>query len=415
MASSRKESVVEATPKWLSIVGIGEDGLAGLGAGARRAITEAEFVFGGARHLDLAADAIDGEAKPWPSPFDATMAELVALRGRSVCVLASGDPFWNGVGATIARHIDADEYRVFPGPSAFSLAAARLGWALQDVETVSLHGRATSLIRPLLQHGARILALTSDGAAPDEIAGLLCSFGFGASRVHVLECLGGPSERIVPARVDELGQARFADLNIVAIEVRAGPDARTIPLAGALDDGLFEHDGQITKQEVRAVTLAALAPCRGELLWDVGAGSGSIAISWLLAHRSMRAIAVEKNADRAARIRRNADALGVPGLALVEGSAPGALGGLPTPDAVFIGGGGSGDGVTEAAMEALSPGGRMVANAVTLEMEAHLLALHARHGGTLTRIALSRAEPVGTMTGWRPAMPVTQWRWVKST
>ena len=386
MPSSKSADAGAATVKWLSVVGIGEDGLAGIGAAARVAIEAAEVVFGGKRHLSLSSAAIRGEARPWPVPFDAAMGAVVALRGRRVCVLASGDPFFHGVGVTLARHVSASEVDVFPAPSAFSLAAARLGWALQDIETVSLHGRPLSLLRPLL----------SDG-----------------SRVHVLEALGGDGESVHAFSADELAGHAFADLNVVAIEAKAGAAAAVVPLAGALDDGLFEHDGQITKREIRALTLSSLSPRRGEILWDIGAGSGSISISWMLAHPSLRAVAIERDRERAARIRRNAETLGAPGLKVVEGQAPDALAGLDRPDAIFIGGGGSRPGVIERAVEALSPGGRLVANAVTLEMEAVLLDCHARLGGDLTRIEVARAAPVGGMTGWRPAMPVTQWRWSK--
>lgn len=346
-------------------------------------------------------------------PFDAAMNDVIALRGRKVCVLASGDPFCHGVGVTLARHISASEFDVYPAPSAFSLAAARLGWALQDIEAISLHGRPLSLLRPLLSDGVRILALTSGSGSPVEIAALLSQHGFGSSRFLVLEALGGDREAIRAFNAGELEGHVFDDLNVVAIEVKASAAASVVPLAGALDDDLFEHDGQITKREIRALTLSSLSPRRGKRLWDIGAGSGSISIAWMLAHPSLSAIAIEKDGGRAARIRRNAMNLGVPGLTVVEGSAPDALAGLAAPDAIFIGGGGSHPGVIDRAIEALSPSGRLVANAVTLEMEAVLLDHHARLGGDLIRIEVARAGPVGTMTGWRAAMPVTQWRWSK--
>lgn len=412
MLSSASASVA-STAKWLSVVGIGESGVDGLAAEAQRAILEAEHVFGGARHLALAQPLIRGEARPWPTPFDSTMRDVRALAGQRVCVLASGDPFLFGVGATLARFVPASETAVFPSPSAFSLAASRLGWPLQSVETVSLHGRPIDLIRPLLHPGRRILALTSDEHGPAAVAQLLTKSGFGTSRITVLEALGGREERIRQALAQDFALMDILPLNVVALDVVADVGARILPLAPGRDDALFEHDGQISKREIRALTLSALAPRRGELLWDVGAGSGSISVEWMLADPSMRAIAIEANADRAARIRRNAEQFGVPGLKVVEGGAPDALRDLPAPDAVFVGGGGSEPGVMDAAMDALRPGGRLVANAVTLEMEAVLLALQARHGGRLLRIALSRAEPVGSMQGWRPALPVTQWSWVK--
>lgn len=403
----------ELNSRWLTVVGIGEDGVAGLGDEAKRRIAEAEFVFGGKRHLALIGSLAKGEARAWPTPFDADMRDVLALAGRKVCVLASGDPFFHGVGVTLARKVPSQEMRVIPAPSAISLAASRLGWALQDIETISLHGHPIDLIRPLLHPGTRILALTSDADAPVAIARLLAELDFGASRLTVLEALGGPNEKLRSARADDFDLADFNPLNVLALEIDSNPQARILPLTSGLADHLFEHDGQITKREVRAVTLSALAPRRGELLWDIGAGSGSVGIEWMLAHPSMRAIAIEADPVRAARIGRNASHCGVPGLVVIEGSAPKALARLDTPDAIFIGGGGSDAGVLGAAIKALRVGGRLVANSVTLEMETLLLSRHASLGGDLTRIALSRVTPVGSMQAWRPAMPVTQWSWVK--
>ena len=328
-------------------------------------------------------------------------------------MLASGDPFCHGVGAVLARHVDPAEMLVVPAPSAFSLAAARLGWPLPETTQLSLHGRSLDLIRPHLHPGARILALTSDGAAPAQIAGLLAKAGFGGSRFTVLEALGGARERIRSATAAAFDLGEIDDLNIVAIAVAAAPDARIIARAPGLADDLFEHDGQLTKREIRALTLSSLAPCRGALLWDIGAGAGSVAIEWMLADPSLRAVAIEHRSDRAARIRRNAAALGVPGLEVIEGAAPVALQGLAQPDAIFVGGGTSRPGLLDAAAAALRPGGRLVVNAVTLETEAVLIARHAALGGNLIRIAIARAGGVGGKTGWRPAMPVTQWTWVK--
>jgi len=400
--------------RWLSIVGIGEDGIAGLSAGARDLIQSADIVFGGARHLALAAPLIRGEAKPWPSPFSLAVGEVVGLRGRQVCVLASGDPFFYGVGGTLAAHVSPEETWVIPAPSAFSLAAARMGWAIPETILVSVHGRALDRIRPHLHPGARILALTSDADGPSALARLLTETGFGHSRLTVLEALGGDRERIRSATADGFDLSDMAALNTVAIEVTAAPGARILAYTPGLADDLFEHDGQITKREIRAMTLSALAPKRGELLWDVGAGSGSVSIEWMLADPSLRAIAVEARADRAARISRNAAAFGVPDLELIEGEAPAALAGLQTPDAIFIGGGATVPGVLETCIAALKPGGRLVANAVTLETESELIARHTALGGDLTRIAVSRADRVGNKTGWRSAMPVTQWSWKKS-
>lgn len=402
-----------ASPRWLSIVGIGEDGVEGLSPVARGLIGQAEIVFGGRRHLGLAAPLIRGAARPWPSPFDGAAGEVLHYRGRPICVLASGDPFHFGVGAVLVRHIAAQEMIVVPAPSAFSLAAARLGWSLAQTVLVSVHGRTLDLIRPHLQPGTRILALTSDGEGPVALARLLTQSGFSGSHVTVLEALGGPREHIRNTTAAGFDFGAVDALNTVAIDVVAAPDARVLARTPGLADALFEHDGQITKREVRAVTLSSLAPCRGELLWDIGAGAGSIAIEWMLADPSMRGIAFERRMDRAARIRRNAAAFGVPGLEIIEDAAPAALVGLATPDAIFIGGGASDAGVLDAAIEALRPGGHLAVNAVTLETEALLLARHAALGGELIRVAISRAGPVGEKTGWRTAMPVTQWVWTK--
>jgi precorrin-6Y C5,15-methyltransferase (decarboxylating) len=402
-----------ASPRWLSIVGIGEDGIEGLSTTARTLIGAAEIVFGGRRHLGLAAPLIRGAARPWPSPFDGAAEEVCRHRGRPVCALASGDPFHFGVGAVLARRIDAREMIVVPAPSAFSLAAARLGWSLPDTVLLSLHGRSLDLIRPHLQPGMRILILTSDGDGPAALAQLLTGIGFGKSRLMVLEALGGPRERIRKTSAAEFTFGSVDALNTVAIEVEAAPDARIAALTPGLPDELFEHDGQITKREIRAVTLSSLAPCRGELLWDIGAGSGSVAIEWMLADPTMRAIAIEARVDRAARIARNAAALGVPGLEVIEGTAPAALDRLPMPDAIFIGGGASNAGMLDVAARALRPGGRFVVNAVTLQTEALLLGRHSAFGGELIRLALSRAQPIGEKAGWHAAMPVTQWIWKK--
>ena len=397
----------------MSIVGIGEDGLDGLSPAARATIEQAEIVFGGARHLALAGAAVKGRAQAWPSPFERGIEMVLSLRGQRVCVLASGDPFLHGVGATLARHVPAGEMRAIPAPSSYSLAASRLGWPLAEATCLTVHGRALDLVRAHLHPGRRLLVLTSDGAGPGEIARLLTASGFGGSILHVLEALGGPRERARRASAAGFDLADIDPLNLVGIEVAAGEGARIIPLTPGLPDDLYEHDGQLTKREIRALTLAALAPRRGEVLWDIGAGAGSIGIEWMLADPSLKAVGIEERPERAARIRRNAASLGVPGLDVVEGRAPGALAGLPAPNAVFVGGGAGDDAVLEAALAALKSGGRLVVNAVTLETEALLIAQHASRGGDLTRLSVARAAPVGGLTGWRPAMPVTQWSWVK--
>jgi precorrin-6Y C5,15-methyltransferase (decarboxylating) len=302
---------------------------------------------------------------------------------------------------------------VMPSPSAFSLAAARLGWSVPDTTLISLHARALDLIRPHLHPQARVLALTSDAGAPAALAALLSGAGFGGSRLIVLERLGGRRESIRESLAERFDLDGIDPLNTVALEIRAAPGARVLARSAGLSDALFEHDGQLTKREIRAVTLSSLAPRRGELLWDVGAGSGSVGIEWMLADPSLRALAIEARADRAARITRNAAAFGVPGLSVVHGTAPGALAGLPPPQAIFVGGGGADPGVLDAVIAALAVGGRLVVNAITLETEAALLARRTRLGGDLIRLAVSRAEPMAGTTGWRPAFPVTQWIWFK--
>ena len=399
--------------RWLSIIGIGQDGVEGLSPVARSLISGAELVVGGARHLELAAQLIRHERLQWPSPLHDAFPAILARRGRPVAVLATGDPFNFGVGKQIAALVPADELLCVPQPSSFSLAASRIGWALQDAATLSLHGRAIEGLIRYLHPGARIIALSWDGSTPAKAAKLLVERGFGSSSLFVLEELAGPRERVTRHRADTFALAGVSPLNVIAIEVGAGPQSTVIGLSPGLDDDLFESDGQLTKREVRAVTLAALAPRQGELLWDIGLGAGSVAIEWLLRHPSLRAIGVEEREDRAARAMRNALALGTPDLQVVVGRAPDALAGLATPDAVFIGGGITDKGVFDVAWEALRPEGRIVANAVTLESETRLKEAFDQHGGELVRIEIGKAEKIGGFHGWRPAMPVTQWRAVK--
>lgn len=388
---------------WLSIIGIGEDGLAGLVPEARAALDSAATIVGGARHLAM----LGPTTRPtltWERPLGATIAKITALRGTPVAVLASGDPMWFGIGATLARHVPIGEMRIFPQVGAFSLAAARLGWSIADIACVSLHGRGIEHLALHLAPGTRVLALSQDGETPAAVGAFLTAQGYGDSKMTVLAHLGG-AETITRGRAGDR-RDRAPDLNVIALELVAGPDAAVLPLTGLPDDA-FTHDGQLTKQEIRSASVAALVPARGHLLWDVGAGCGSIAIEWMRA--GGRAIAIERDAVRVRLIRNNAASLGVPKIEIVHGAAPAALAGLESPDAVFIGGGLSDD-VIAPCWAALKPGGRMVANAVTIEGEAALIAARARRGGGLTRISVSRAEPVGDFLGWRPLMPVTQWR-----
>lgn len=396
---------------WLTLIGLGDDGWDGLSQLARAALRDATRVYGGARHAKLlAVNGID--VTPWPSPFHEGLETLLAARGTPTVVLASGDPMWFGIGATLARRLSPSEMTILPGQSSLSLAASRLAWPLQEVEIVSLHGRAIDSLRAHLFPGARLLCLTSNGQAVDAIADLLADEGYGASRLTVLEHLGGPRERIVTGTAESWDDA-VADLNVLAIEARAVRDTPLRARVPGLPDNAFRHDGKITKREVRAVTLARLAPVPGARLWDIGAGSGAVSIEWLRAARGTSAIALEPNDERRAVALANAAALGTPQLDLRSAAAPEGLDGLEPPDAVFLGGGLTAPGIVDAVYGALVSGGRLVANAVTLESEAVLLAAHARLGGDLTRIAISRASPVGGLTGWRPLMPVTQWSLVK--
>lgn len=393
---------------WLTLIGLGEDGAAGLSREAREALAEADIVFGGERHIALVG-TVPGELRPWPQPFRNALPMILAERGRRVCVLATSDPFHYGIGNSLSRAIPADEMRIIPQSSSFSMACSRMRWPQEECALVSLHGRTLYRIVPHLQPGARILALSWDETTPRAVAELMTSRGLGAARIVVMEALGGPSERIRETRADGFALDDIVPLNLIAVEIGEAREARILPLAPGLDEDWFAHDGQITKSEIRAITLSALAPRAGELLWDVGAGSGSVAVEWCQRHPRNRAIAFEARPERAERVARNALELG--GLSVtVEGGAPNALAGQEAPDAVFIGGGLTVEGLFEATWAALKPGGRLVANVVTLEGEAKLAALHAAHGGSLRRISIDRLVPVGGKHGWRPAMPVTQWR-----
>jgi len=392
---------------WLAIVGIGEDGLAGLSAAARTLVDTAEILVGGERHLAMVPSG-RAERLSWQRPFSDTIGAIAARRGRRVVVLASGDPSWYGIGAVLARHFPIGEMTILPHPGAFSLAAARLGWAIADCAVLSLHGRPLDTLRLHLAPHRRLLLLSEDGTTPRALAHLLTELGWGPTRLTVFEHLGGPREAVLCDEAQHWGERQSADLNTIALECRAGPEARPLSRLAGLPDDAFEHDGQLTKREVRATTLSALAPLPGERLWDIGAGCGSIAIEWLRAIEGGDAVAIERNPDRAAMIARNTAALGVPGLNLVTGTAPQALAGLDAPDAVFVGGGIADPELLPTAWDALRPGGRLVANVVRLAGERKLLDWQARHGGVLTRIAISHIAPLGMQETWRPLLPVTQ-------
>jgi precorrin-6B C5,15-methyltransferase / cobalt-precorrin-6B C5,C15-methyltransferase len=390
---------------WLTVVGIGEDGFKGLGKNARRALLGASRIFGSQRQLDLLPVCIRGERQLWPSPF--SLEPVLALHGEPVCVLASGDPMFFGVGASLARQLPGAEMLILPAPSSVSLAAARLGWPLQDVVTLSVVARPIAALNAHLFSGVRLLVLSNDGQSPAAIAALLRERGFGPSRLTVLEHLGGEAERRIEGVANGWNNCVIADLNLIAIECIAEPNTPRLSRLAGLPDSAFQHDGQLTKRDVRAITLARLAPVPGELLWDIGAGSGSIGIEWMRAHPSCRALAVEADEGRQLLIEHNRDALGVPGLQLIRGSAPQALTGLERPDAIFIGGGITREGVLETCWAQLKPGGRLIANAVTLQSEVTLMAWRERHGGELTRIHVAQAQPLGEFDTWRQALPIT--------
>ncbi|MFS1291039.1 precorrin-6y C5,15-methyltransferase (decarboxylating) subunit CbiE [Pseudomonas piscis] len=390
---------------WLTVVGIGEDGFKGLGRNARHALLGASRIVGGQRQLELLPACIRGERQLWPSPF--SLEPVLAQRGTAVCVLASGDPMFFGVGASLARQLPAEELLILPAPSSCALAAARLGWPLQEVVSLSLMARPLAALNAHLANGLRLLVLSNDRHSPAAVAGLLRERGFGPSRISALEHLGGPLERRIDGTADDWQDPAIADLNLLAIDCRASLDAPRLSRLAGLPDSAFAHDGQLTKRDVRAMTLARLAPMPGELLWDVGAGSGSIGIEWMRAHPSCRALAIEADAGRQQLIEHNRDTLGVPGLQLIRGSAPQALAGLERPDAIFIGGGVTRDGVLATCWERLKPGGRLVANAVTLQSEMTLMDWRQRHGGELTRIHVAQAQPLGEFDTWRQALPIT--------
>lgn len=402
---------------WLTVVGIGADGLDSLSPAARDLVANAQVLVGGARHLEM-AEGFTTERILIRTPLSDVMAEIARHRGRRVVVLASGDPLHYGIAVTLLDHFDSGEICVLPNVSSITLAGARLNWPRQSLTVVTVHGRPLETVHRYIQPGARLLILAHDGDTPARIAALLTLQGYGPSRVVALENLGGSDERLHEATAAAWVHPRGHDLVIVAVECRPGPQPISYAVTPGLPDEAFEHDGQITKREVRAVTLSALAPKAGQRLWDVGAGAGSIAIEWLRAAAAMEAFAIERDEIRADRIARNAATLGVPELAIVRGEAIEALHSLPIPDAVFIGGGLSSPGLIDACWDALPSGGRLVANAVTVDSEAVLTKHQRDHGGSLTRIAISRTEAMGGKAGapdgWRALAPVTQFCAVKA-
>lgn len=387
---------------WLTIIGLGENGPEGLSDASRKALAEADVIFGGPRHLELAGAGSKGQ--PWPVPF--SIAPVLALRGRKVAVLASGDPFWHGAGGSLARHLVAGEWVSHPVPSTFALAANHLAWKLEETLCLGLHAAPYARLRPLLGNGTRAICTMRDGAAPAELAEWLAAEGFGASQLTVMECLGGPRQKVRSA------PAQGFDLHDIQAPVAVAVEAaghEGLPQASGLADSLFASDGQITKRPVRALTLSALAPRAGELLWDIGGGSGSVSVEWCLAARGARAITFEPRESRLENIRANAAAFGLDHLMKpVLGKAPDVLDGFEKPDCVFIGGGGSQE-LLDHLWDILPEGTRLVANGVTLETETLLMQAHAARGGHLLKAEIAEAGPLGTMRDWRRARPVIQW------
>jgi len=386
----------------VTLIGLGEDGLAGLTDASRKALAEAEVIFGGPRHLSLCDAGARG--REWPLPF--SVEPVLEHRGRAVVVLASGDPFWHGVGGSLAQVLDPSEWRCFPAPSCMTLAAARLGWRLEEVTTMGLHAAPFEVLLPHLAEGARLMCTLRDGAAPAALAEYLTAQGLGASRLTVMEALGGPREVLREADAATFDLGGIAAPVVVAIAVSGGAGISHAP---GRDAALFAHDSQITKSPMRALTLAALAPRARELLWDVGAGSGSVSVEWCLAAPHAQSIAIEPRESRCENIIENARRFGLAGrMRCVHGTAPDALADLPLPAAVFLGGGATED-VLQAIWDRITPGTRLVANAVALETQALLIRWHGMHGGQLLRIDLAQAAPLGTMQGWQPSRPQLQW------
>ncbi len=402
--------------RWLSIIGIGDDGLIGLSPVARSLIDQAQLVVGGERHLALlppTSTTTTQQQLTWAKPISDSIALIQQHHGQAVCILASGEPLCYGIGTTILRHIPIEQITIIPAPSAFSLAASRLGWSLPETETVSLCGRDPHLINALLYPHARILALSADRHTPALVAQILNQQGKGDVQMTVLEHLGGQAEKIITSSAADWSEPTVAQLNMMALSC----PAQIIGLSRSpgLPDDSYCHDGQLTKREIRAVTLATLAPVPGQLLWDVGAGNGSIGIEWMRTNPNNLAIAIEQNSQRRHNLAHNAATLGVPNLQIIAGQAPAALHDLPLPDAIFIGGGLTIPDVFEKCWSRLKIGGRLVANAVTVETEQRIFQLQNQYGGNLSRIAIQHAEPIGKFLGWKASAPITQWNVVKNS
>jgi precorrin-6Y C5,15-methyltransferase (decarboxylating) len=393
----------------VTVVGIGADGWSGLSETARELIGGAPVVLGGQRHLAMLPDVPDQVREAWPSPLRDELPALLARFGdQDVVALASGDPLVSGIATTLVEVLGRDAVTVVPALSSVALARARMRWSAESTEVVTLVGRDPHLVARSLAPGLRLLVLSSDGSTPAEVAALLTAAGYGASPMTVLSDLGSVDEARVDGVAASWRDQASPDLNVIAVEL-ASSGARPLGFVAGLPDDAFEHDGQITKRDVRASALARLAPVPGQLLWDVGAGAGSVGIEWMRAHPTCRAVAIEAREERAARVVRNASTLGVPALHVVTGRAPAALVGLDAPHAIFIGGGATEEGLLDACWDALLPGGRLVVHGVTLETESLLAHRYAALGGELTRLHVEHAAPIGTFTGWTPSRAIMQW------
>ena len=418
--------------KWLRVIGIGEDGWDDLAADTRALLYESKTVLGGERHLKMIPDDWEGERIVWPSPIREAVSKIVSWRPDSsgndrdqetslpVVIMASGDPLCYGVAAKLLKHLPIEEIWIKPALSTFSLICSRVGWSLPDVETLTIHGRPVEVLHPFVQPGAKLLVLSKGEESPKQAAELLTNRGFGKSTITVLEHLGGEKERQFNGQAGSWTHPEGATLNAMAIECIPGKNANVLARIPGLPDEAFSHDGQLTKREIRAVTLSKLMPIVGHLLWDVGAGCGSVAIEWMRFHPSCRAISIEKSKSRLKLIEQNACDLGVPMLEIISGTAPESLKNLPAPDAIFIGGGlaspelpASGN-LMDTCWKALNPGGRLVANSVTLESEQQLLKWQKINGGDLSRLNLSHAESIGKFQGWESLRPVTQLSVIKN-
>ncbi len=399
---------------WLTIIGIGDDGFDSLNEIAHHAITNATLIIGGDRHLQFLPKTITCKLLRWSSPIQTSIDKLLTHQGQPVCILASGDPLCHGIATTLLRSIPLAEMQIIPSLSAFTLARSRLGWSNTEVETISLCGRDPAFFRAALYPNAKLLILSSDQHTPNIVCDRLTEWGYGDADITILEHLGGSKENQLHTIARQRVTKPIAPLNTIAIQTHNSQFS--IPYAQfPIPDAQYQHDGQITKQEIRTLTLAALSPFPGQLLWDVGAGSGSIGIEWMRTHPRNQAIAIESHPDRLANITHNAKNLGVPNLKIIAGRAPEALQNLQRPDSIFVGGGITQSGVFETCWDALNDGGRMVINGVTLETEMKLFQLKQAHGGSLTRIQIQRAEPIGNFLGWKSLSPITQWLVTKPT